>query len=680
MATIEQLSTALRNAHNAGDVEAAKKLAGAIRQMQEQPQQQPEEQPQQPAPVSQEGSAINPLMQGATFGFADEIAGVLGGTFDAATGRRSFSEGYARTRDNARRQDAGFSERNPKTAVALEIAGALPTAAIPIGAAARGASLGGRVMQGARAGAAAGGLYGVGAANGDMTDRALGGVKGAVAGGLTGGAIPMVTAGVSAAARPIRDAVTARTNPAGYAARKVTERLGNQNMTVNQAASRIGRARQAGQNMSLMDVGGDSLRDLARTTTNVPGPARNRLTANANLGAMAQGDRLKNLVGTTLGDPDGYLAAKDRVVAARAQAATPYYNRAWRTPITYSHELESLLQRPSVREALSAAKRNALDAGDDPAFQQWLARVADDGTVQFENVPGLKDLHFVKRALDALYEGSLDKSNPFRPGKTGLYSPGIGKARDQLRGLMNAAGETAPGRADGPYARASRVALDNIQADEALEFGRDALARDARLNARQVARMNDGQRELARVGVAEALRKRIDEAGMTHNAILRFFSSREQVARLRPFFSDDEWRTFRTAIFNEARRRKSYNALQGNSTTARQLLDAQEAGALGEVAGTAAQAANGGILGASIDLVVKAARRAGGLTPRTAEEMARLLATRDPQQLRRITNTLARVEATRASAQHRMALTRSILSNLVAGQEGRLLAAPTNPQ
>ncbi len=50
MATIEQLSVALQNAHKAGDVEAAKKLAGAIRQMQGQPA--PQAQPQ-PQPVAQ---------------------------------------------------------------------------------------------------------------------------------------------------------------------------------------------------------------------------------------------------------------------------------------------------------------------------------------------------------------------------------------------------------------------------------------------------------------------------------------------------------------------------------------------------------------------------------------------------------------------------------------------------
>jgi len=70
---------------------------------------------------SQAGNALDPVMQGLTFGFGDEIAGGVGGLMEMAGGG-SFGEGYSRTRDRARGDVAGFRERNPKTAVALEIA------------------------------------------------------------------------------------------------------------------------------------------------------------------------------------------------------------------------------------------------------------------------------------------------------------------------------------------------------------------------------------------------------------------------------------------------------------------------------------------------------------------------------------------------------------------------------
>src|SRR3990167_3317703 len=121
----------------------------------------------------EQGTALDPLLQGLTFGFGDELIGAGGGVADVVGGG-SFSEGYTGARDRAREGLASFRERNPKTAVGLEIAGAVPTALIPMGAVARGAGLGTKMYQGAKAGAIAGGMYGTGAADGDIVDRIQG--------------------------------------------------------------------------------------------------------------------------------------------------------------------------------------------------------------------------------------------------------------------------------------------------------------------------------------------------------------------------------------------------------------------------------------------------------------------------------------------------------------------------
>lgn len=630
------------------------------------------------APASQDGNFLDPVMQGLTFGFSDEIAGGVGGAIEALRGG-SFGEGYTQTRDRARGDVAGFRERNPKGAVALEIAGALPTAVLPMGAVARGATLGNRVYQGAKTGAIAGGVYGVGAADGDLSDRFAGGVKGTVAGGLTGGTLPLVTRGVGAIAKPVKDAVKARINPAGYAAQKVTERLGNQGMTVGQAASRIGRARQAGQPMALMDVGGDSLRDLARTTTNVPGPARNRLTASANLAAMSQGDRIKATVGRVVADPDSYQDVKEQIIQARATAARPHYELAYSRPVPYTRDLEAMLNTPAGRSGLAAARQNTLNRRE--PWAQWFANIADDGTIiDARRVPDTRALDEVKRVLDRMVEEAraVPDGSPFARPRNTPRSIAIQSVRDDLVAFLD--------RENPSYRRARRVALDNIQADEALEFGRNALTMDSRILAQRMSgqgprALTEGQQELARVGMAEALRKKVDDAGLTHNALLRIFSTREQGARLRPFFrSEADWRQFRQFMFNEARKRKSYDAIRGNSTTARQLLDAQEAGQLGEMGQTVAQAARGGIISATIGVLERGIRRLGGLTPQTASEMARLLATRDPQRVRGIVRQLQRVEASRASSEQKLAITRQLLTGVIGGQEGRLLAAPSSPQ
>lgn len=143
--------------------------------------------PQAPA-APERGSIADPLIQGATFGFGDEIAGGVGGVLSTLEGK-GFKSGYERTRDLKRRDLASYQERHPVISTGAEIAGSLPTAMIPLGAAAKGASLAGKVFRGAAAGATSGALYGAGQGEGAQ-DRLRGAAQGAVIGGTTGGAIP----------------------------------------------------------------------------------------------------------------------------------------------------------------------------------------------------------------------------------------------------------------------------------------------------------------------------------------------------------------------------------------------------------------------------------------------------------------------------------------------------------
>lgn len=140
---------------------------------------------------TQRGSIADPLIQGLTFGFGDEIAGGIGGLMSTAEGK-GFNYGYEKVRDAKRADLASYRERHPVVSTAAEIAGALPTAALPVGTVARGASLGAKMGTGMLAGATQGALYGAGAADGDLNDRARGAVKGAAVGGVIGGALPVI--------------------------------------------------------------------------------------------------------------------------------------------------------------------------------------------------------------------------------------------------------------------------------------------------------------------------------------------------------------------------------------------------------------------------------------------------------------------------------------------------------
>lgn len=96
------------------------------------------------------------VLQGATFGFGEEVLGALGGP------------GIT---EKLRARQAEFEEVSPTLAFASEMAGGLPIAAIGAGAAQKGGSLLARGAKAVGTGAALGGAYGAGKAEGGIGER-----------------------------------------------------------------------------------------------------------------------------------------------------------------------------------------------------------------------------------------------------------------------------------------------------------------------------------------------------------------------------------------------------------------------------------------------------------------------------------------------------------------------------
>ncbi len=182
----QRLETALRNAHAAGDLESARKIASLLTQA------------DAPAPVDGSGSIVDSLGQGVTFGWADELTGAAGATVNSAmnlfgkgTGE-SWGDAYEGIRDAARYNEEAFRTRNPKTALAAEMTGALLTGGA--GAARAGVMKGANTLRKTAAvGAAEGAAYGAGAsaATGAL-DIAKDTATGAGIGAATGLIIPAV--------------------------------------------------------------------------------------------------------------------------------------------------------------------------------------------------------------------------------------------------------------------------------------------------------------------------------------------------------------------------------------------------------------------------------------------------------------------------------------------------------
>ena len=209
MATLEQIAEALRKADAAGNVEDAKALANAYREMQgragaamdgiEVPPIQPSAAPAPAHPDYNPGNAFQSgAMQGMTFGFADEILGTMMSPIemgiDAVQGKpfdpgRSWNQAVERNRQG----DAQMQAESPALATAGNIVGAVGTGmglsnaglTLMKGAA---PTIGSMATRGAIEGAAYGGLHGLGTGD-DMQGRIEQGLSGAGIGALTGGVV-----------------------------------------------------------------------------------------------------------------------------------------------------------------------------------------------------------------------------------------------------------------------------------------------------------------------------------------------------------------------------------------------------------------------------------------------------------------------------------------------------------
>lgn len=148
------------------------------------------------------------LANGIFQNWAAEAVGAGAGVASALTGG-DFSEGYDdayKTTNDAIQQSA---KDNPYVHGAAEVGGSLTSLAIPAGAAARTASLGGKVLRGMGGGAAGGAFWGAGEDGSglDRTKTALEGAAWGMGGGAAGGAVGHAGSRMIERAKPTIDSV-----------------------------------------------------------------------------------------------------------------------------------------------------------------------------------------------------------------------------------------------------------------------------------------------------------------------------------------------------------------------------------------------------------------------------------------------------------------------------------------
>jgi hypothetical protein len=617
---------------------------------------------------------------GATFNMADEIAGARaaspklpGGmnvpefvgpvparTIAGAARAALTDEGsadYTKARDEYRKGEKAAETAHPIVHTGAEIAGAIPAmAAMPEAGFARLPQVGRGLAKAAQTAAEYGGLSGAGEGEG-VADRALKGATGIVS-GIVGGPIgklagDAIGAGVQKFGAPVAQTVRGWFNSEGEAARRVATalRMDNeliaagkaQGMTPQQWAA----ARQAGEPVTLADLGSANTQSLLRSAANTSPQARAQLEQVIQNRFLAQSERVADTVQRAIpGSQGNARKTADELVAHYDRGRVPAYQQAYQQgdkPI-----MSPAMERMMSSDTFVGAMKRAISSGKDRDVAMGLGgfnpmvNVTPDGRIVFnqgaKGVPTYPNLQYwdqVKRELDDV------ATSAFKSGEKGKGEV-ASKMAQVLRGELDS---QVPS-----YAKARGIAEQFFGESNALEAGRKLagkkpVAEDVKKILRQ---MKPDERALFQEGYAADLAERvIGRMKDTQDVTKAMFNSPNERKLAAAVFGPGGMAMLQARMSLETIMDGARQAM-GNSTTARQLIEAGLAG--GALSGYASGWDPGAMISGGVGLagarwgkgahaglnqVAQSAKHMiGKVDAKTAARVAELLTSNDPRLLR----------------------------------------------
>ena len=571
------------------------------------------------------------LLQGLTFNTADEIEAAMRAlmssgmsAFDArqtlsglVTGQQAQSP-YEKELARVRAGIKQYEEQYPGRAFTGELVGGLiPTAAALIAApftggatapaAAAGAArtaaamptLGQTMARGLGYGAASGVAAGAGGAEGGLESRARGALIGGGTGAVLGGAAPAVTGAVGAGGRKVLEATGFMEAPDAVAKAQqlIAKKLAQEGISPEELAKRQANVvRTLGaRDETLADIGGESMRRLARGSMAIPNAAQTDVRQMLTERAVGAGPRItKDITDlTAIGARDiGEVA--DEIIQRRSMLASPLYDQAYAAGQINSFAIDNLLKKSKdVQYAINEARK--------------LPQYAD-----------LPDNHML--LLDKAYKYVGDLANNAKlSGKTSQAND-LNDLRMQLRNAITAEVPV--------YGKALDTFSSESLLKDALELGSKNFLRKtpAEINREIKKFPGEAEQQMYRLGAVQSLRDEIYGMRETANIADKFLNSREMRDRMRTVFnSQGEYEAFVKNLERERQMAVTRARIEGGSPTAPIQQDIAELTGPSptEVLAAGAQMATGNLTGGATNLMRQLAPRLQGMNENVAEQVAR---------------------------------------------------------
>lgn len=642
MADLERAKQALINAHNAGDTEAATKLATYIKSQQAQPV-------ETPAPQKEKMNSVKAflvgLQQGPTFGFADELAAFGAGVGGALRPDTTYSEQYER-RLAEKRGELSQAKERPVASIAGELTGA-------IGAGGGIAKLGGAALgkiaataplrTAAATGALSGGVYGFGAGEGGGAERLQQGTVSAIAGGLLAPLGVLAGRGVSKVAeglkKPGQEAIEG-------GAQEIAERM-------EDAATAIRPATPAQENAATQKVMQAIKRDFPKdyervleawksgdkTLAEYYGPNITRLAKGAaqyrggeaqakkffEQETLAAPERMKQAVSKNISAVENYFTTAEDFMKAGKEKAKPAYEKAFGSVKGISDQrINEFLQAPELKTGIQRGlKIQRLEAlAEGKPFNPMDYAITDfneAGDAIIGKVPNMRLLDAGKRGLDAMIQEQTDATT--------------GRVTEMGRALIMTknAYVNELRRINPYYDDALKTAGDYFKIDNAMKSGKEFMNIDPENIKKSLSKMTDDEKTAFKIGVGKQIRDLIDKTGEGGNPFNKVFGNKFQRDRLMAVLSPEEFKGLESGLRAENRLFKMRNEVLGGSPTTSKAIAAAEIAAGG--ADALQTLATGNIKAVGLSQVKNIITKAfDGINDRTAEQISRIIYETDPAQ------------------------------------------------
>jgi len=493
--------------------------------------------------------ATEALLQGATFGFSDEIESLIaaGGATAVNAFRKfaenqgpistqdpTFPENLSQARTEIRQEQKQFTKENPKTALALNVAGGLSTGVASINALrAVGAPITG-IKSVLTAGAGLGGLSGAGFAEGD---ESLAGaiVEGAATGLAFGGLLSGVGAAGKALFRRLAPGVKNR----------ISELAKASGLTPSEIATRL---KALGPRAVIADVN-DVFKRAADVAASRLGPT-SRLVKELLRRDETQFGRIIEPIRKTLGGSAAQAKTINQLKDIRIKESSPLYEKAFKTVLQPTRKLVDLLSRPETKKAWGKAKSlgksdpdvdiNTLGSADTPSFRGW-----QDITEILSN-----------RA------SALARKGKFKAAKT------ISRLRQSILDELDTQSPD--------FAQARALWSSTKRADDMVEIGGKFLKMSAGQIDEALSTMSASDKTFFRLGMGDAIEQRLAKAGDTTD-IGRMFRNQAFRDKAVAAFPDKKSAVdFINTVKAETIKKATANAVgKGSQTQPRQVAQKQ---------------------------------------------------------------------------------------------------------